>query len=63
MKIHLTYTASKTENYFLKKGMIKKKTNMETKEYTENKKNSHDSSIQGDSTVQWHQEAVLGSGE
>lgn len=36
---------------------------METKEYMENKKISHDSSILGDSTVQWHQEAVLGSGE
>lgn len=36
---------------------------METKEYMENKKTSHDSSSLGDSTVQWHQEAVLGSGE
>lgn len=36
---------------------------METKEYMENKKTSHDSSILGDSTVLWHQEAVLGSGE
>lgn len=36
---------------------------METKEYLENRKSSHDSSFLGDSTVQWHGEAVLGSGE
>lgn len=36
---------------------------METKEYMKNSKTSHDSSMLGDSTMQWHQEAVLGSGE
>lgn len=45
---------------FLKKGMIKKTWKLRN---TWKTKNSHDSSILGDSTVQWHQEAVLGSGE
>lgn len=37
------------ENYlFFLKEWFKKKQNMETKEYMENKKNSHDSSILGD---------------
>lgn len=39
------------------------KRDMETKEHLENRRRSHDSSILGDSTVQWHRAAVLGSGE